>query len=192
MPSGLGEIRIEAILKAAQSIIAEQGVDAATMPAIASASKLSRPAVYQYFSSREHILAELVINGIADLSNDIDMHLAEIDDPLEQTRVWIHYSLGYLSSAEHRVISQISIRILPEGSRGMLTAMHGQFMTSLITPLTKLGVTDSTRTAHLIFAAISEAAKRIDGGSAYEHEAASLEKFVIAGIVGATSPSTSF
>jgi AcrR family transcriptional regulator len=190
LPTGLNQAKIDAILKATQHLISTHGVEAVTMPQIAKASNLSRPAVYQYFSSREHILAELVINEIADLSNDLDGHLAGIEDPLEQTRIWIHYSLGYLASAEHRVISQISIRVLPEESRGMLNAMHGHFMTSLIDPLTRLGVDDASRTAQLIFASISEAAKRIDGGSAYEHEAAILERFVIAGIVGTTNPST--
>jgi AcrR family transcriptional regulator len=190
MPSKQTEIKVESILKATQAIIASEGVEAVTMPRIALASKLSRPAIYQYFSSREHILAELVINEIADLSNALDSHLDKIKGPLEQTRIWIHYSLGYLASAEHRVISQISMRILPEESRGMLNAMHGHFMTSLINPLTILGVADAAGTAHLIFASIAEAAKRIDGGSAYENEAAILERFVIAGIVGATNPST--
>lgn len=189
MPASQSQIKIDAILKATQDIIASEGVEAVTMPRIASASKLSRPAIYQYFSSREHILAELVINEMADLSNELDIHLAKISDPLEQTRIWIHYSLGYLASADHRVISQISMRILPEESRGMLNAMHGHFMTSLINPLTVLGVADASRTAQLIFASIAEAAKRIDGGSAYEHEAAILERFVIAGVVGTTIPS---
>ncbi len=189
MSASQSHVKIHAILKATQDIIASEGVEAVTMPRIASASELSRPAIYQYFSSREHILAELVINEIADLSNDLDVHLAKISDPLEQTRIWLHYSLGFLASAEHRVISQISMRILPEESRGMLNAMHGHFMTSLINPLTVLGVADASRTAQLIFASIAEAAKRIDGGSAYEHEAAILERFVIAGVVGTTTPS---
>ena len=185
------QIKIDAILHAAQGIIAAHGVEAATMQRIAIASNLSRPAIYQYFQSREHILAELVINQIADLSNDLDVHLSKLEDPLEQIRIWIHYSLAYLASPEHRVISQISPNILPEESRGVLRAMHGHFMTSLINPLKRLGVTDGARTSQLIFASIAETAKRIDGGSAYEHEAAILERFVIAGVVGTISPSTS-
>jgi hypothetical protein len=87
-----------------------------------------------------------------------------------------------MSSEQHRVISQISLGSLPPESLGMIRAMHGHFMTSLQNPLTKLGVEDALRTGRLIFASVAEAAKRIDGGSAYEFEAASLEKFVIAGI----------
>ena len=189
MPNPQSENKVDAILLATQSIIASEGVDAATLPRIATACNLSRPAIYQYFASREHVLAELVINEIADLSNDLDAHLAQIEEPLEQARVWIHYSLAYLASAEHRVVSQISVSILPDDSRGMLNAMHGHFMTSLITPLTKIGVSDPVRTARLIYASIAEAAKRIDGGSAFENEAAILEQFVIGGVVGSANPS---
>lgn len=191
MPSPQSENKVDAILLATQSIIASEGVDAATLPRIATACNLSRPAIYQYFASREHVLAELVINEIADLSNDLDAHLAQIEEPLEQARVWIHYSLAYLASAEHRVVSQISISILPDDSRGMLNAMHGHFMTSLITPLAKIGVSDPVRTARLIYASIAEAAKRIDGGSAFENEAAILEQFVIGGVVGSANPTDS-
>ena len=191
MPSPQSENKVDAILLATQSIIASEGVDAATLPRIATACNLSRPAIYQYFASREHVLAELVINEIADLSNDLDAHLAQIEEPLEQARVWIHYSLAYLASAEHRVVSQISISILPDDSRGMLNAMHGYFMTSLITPLAKIGVSDPVRTARLIYASIAEAAKRIDGGSAFENEAAILEQFVIGGVVGSANPTDS-
>jgi AcrR family transcriptional regulator len=189
LPHSQSENKVGSILLATQSIIASEGVEAATLPRIASACNLSRPAIYQYFASREHVLAELVINEIADLSNDLDAHLAQIEEPLEQARVWIHYSLAYLASAEHRVVSQISINILPDDSRGMLNAMHGHFMTSLITPLTKIGVSDPVRTARLIYASIAEAAKRIDGGSAFENEAAILEQFVIGGVVGSANPS---
>ncbi len=189
MPHSQSENKVDSILLATQSIIASEGVEAATLPRIAAACSLSRPAIYQYFASREHVLAELVINELADLSNDLDAHLAQIEEPLEQARVWIHYSLAYLASAEHRVVSQISISILPDDSRGMLNAMHGHFMTSLITPLTKIGVSDPIRTARLIYASIAEAAKRIDGGSAFENEAAILEQFVIGGVVGSANPS---
>jgi AcrR family transcriptional regulator len=174
--------RAATILSATQRLISETGIDSATMPEIAKATGLSRPAIYQYFQSREHILAELVINDLADLSNDLDEHLKGIEEPSEQVRFWLHYSLAYMSSEQHRVISQISLNSLPTESLGMIRAMHGHFMTSLQNPLTELGIEDAMRTGQLIFASVAEAAKRIDGGSAYEFEAASLERFVISGI----------
>ena len=179
--------RLDLILDSAQGLISSSGVAAVTMAQLAKETGLSRPAIYQYFSSKEDVLAELVINEMADLSNAIDFQMQGIQDPMERIRVWIHYSLAHLASAEHRIIRQISVSSLPQEKRGLLNAMHGHFMTALVSPVAQIGISDVTATCHLIYAAVASAAKRIDEGSAFEREAAALEKFTIAGIKGALS-----
>lgn len=67
--------------------------------------------------------------------------------------------------------------------------MHGHFMTALINPITKLGARDVTATCHLIYSSVAATAKRIDEGNDYVREAAALEQFTIAGIIGALRPS---
>jgi AcrR family transcriptional regulator len=188
-PARVRDERQDAILAAAQNLIATHGVEAVTMRQLAAETKLSRPAIYQYFASLEHVLAELVINEIADLSNAVDEHVAKVDDPMEQVRIWIHYALAHLASQDHRAIREISITSLPEDSRGMVQAMHGHFMTALVNPISKLGAKDVTATCHLIYASVAAAAKRIDEGNDYAREAAALEQFTIAGIAGALRPS---
>jgi AcrR family transcriptional regulator len=187
-PAPVRDERQDAILQAAQSLIAEQGVEAVSMAELAKATGLSRPAIYQYFASKDHVLAELVINEMADLSNAIDEHIAKFEDPMERIRIWIHYTLAHLASAEHRVIREISIASLPEESRGMINAMHGHFMMALVSPVGQIGVRDVTATCHLIYASVAAAAKRIDEGSEYVREAAALEQFTVAGIAGALRP----
>jgi AcrR family transcriptional regulator len=179
--------RAESILEAAQTLISKHGVDKVSMSALGLVTGLSRPAIYQYFSSKEDVLAELVINEMADLSNEIDQRMLGIEDSMERIRVWIHYSLAHLASANHRIIRQISMDTLPPEKRGMLNAMHGHFMMALVSPITQIGIQDVTATCHLIYASVAEAAKRIDEGSAFEREAAALEKFTISGIKGALS-----
>ncbi len=179
----ISDERQEAILEAAQSLIANQGVEAVSMAELAKATGLSRPAIYQYFASRDHVLAELVINEMADLSNAIERHIEGLVDPMERIRIWIHYSLAHLASAEHRIVREISIASLPEESRGMINAMHGHFMVALLSPIREIGVKDVTATAHLIFASVAGAAKRIDEGSEFVREAAALEQFTVAGLI---------
>ena len=181
--SRISDERQEAILAAAQSLIAAKGVDAVSMAVLAKATGLSRPAIYQYFASKDHVLAELVINEMADLSNAIERHIKGLKDPMERIRIWVHYSLAHLASAEHRIIREISIASLPEESRGMINAMHGHFMTALLSPVREIGIRDVTATAHLIFASVAAAAKRIDEGSEFVREAAALEQFTIAGLM---------
>lgn len=185
MAPATAQRRREAILDAALRIIESGGAESISMATLAEQSGLSRPAIYQYFSSREHILGELLINDMADLSNEIDRLLSPLDDPFEQVRVWMHYSLSHVSSEQHRLVREISAEHLPEDMRGELMAMHGYFMTSLVTPLSQLGVEEPTSLVHLIFGAVNAAAKRIVAGASFVSEAAVLETFVVAGIEAA-------
>jgi AcrR family transcriptional regulator len=174
--------RQEAILGAAIALVKDGGPESVSMAELAAKTGLSRPAIYQYFSSREHVLGEVVINEMADLSNEIDRLVGTVDDPMEQVRVWIHYSLAHLASEEHVAIRKISMDTLPEDLRGELRAMHGYVMLSLINPLTELGVDDPSALCGMIFGSISAAAKRVEEGASITAEAKALEVFVVSGI----------
>ena len=185
MPNPVADTRKEAILSASLELLDADGIEGVSMARIAEVTGLSRPAIYQYFSSRENILGELLINDMADLSNEIDRIVSAEQEPMEQVRLWIHYSLAHISSKEHRVVLEISVKNLREDQRGELMAMHGYFLTSLISPLRELGIEDPSSQVSMIFAAITSSAQRIDEGKTFICEAAALEKFVIAGIEAA-------
>lgn len=176
------ETRKEALLGAALVLVKEQGPDAVSMAQLAHVTGLSRPAIYQYFASREHILGELAINEMADLSNETDRLVGSLDDPLEQVRLWIHYSLAYMASEEHVAIRKISTDSLPDDLRGVLRAMHGYVMMTLIGSLTELGVEDPSALCGMIFGAISASAKSVEDGAPLVSEARALETFVVSGI----------
>jgi AcrR family transcriptional regulator len=172
------------ILEAAAEIIMESGASSVTMSSIAQASGVSRSGIYQYFSSREHILAELVINDMADLANELDKIVSQTSSPEKQLELWVQHTLTHLLSSYHRVVSEISIKSLPEESRSLLRSMHGQFMLSLMSPLGKLSPEDSQALAGFVYSSVVAAAKRIEEGGDFETEAATLKRFVISGVVG--------
>lgn len=182
MSPSIADSRREAILQSSLHLLDAEGIEAVQMARIAQETGLSRPAIYQYFSSRENILGELLINDMADLSNEVDRIVGGVEDPMEQVRMWIHYSLAHMASKEHRVVREISVKNLREDQRGELMAMHGLFLTSLISPLKDLGVADPSSVVSMIYASLSSAADRIASGKSFISEAATVEKFVMAGI----------
>ncbi len=184
------DARRDAIVGIAQHIVTTQGPEAVTMAHLAQASGLSRPAVYQYFASSSHVLAELVLNDMADLGNELDRLLAGISDPMERVRAWIHYSVGYLSTGEHQAIMAISHQSLPADTIGVIRAMHGLFMEQLGRPLGQLGVESPESLTGLIYAAVAAAAGRIASGADALAETRTLEVFVDAGITESLSPRT--
>ena len=174
--------RRDSILRAAQTLVIDQGADAVTMSQLAAQTGLSRPAVYQYFASSSHVLAELVLDDMADLTNDLERLLGKISDPRERVRAWIHYSVAYLATGEHQAVMTISRSALPEDTIGVIRAMHGLLMEQLSTPLEQLGVSSGPSLAGLIYAAVAAAAERIANGADALEQTNLLEVFVDAGL----------
>jgi AcrR family transcriptional regulator len=184
MPSRIRDHRQAEILDAALTEIRANGVTAMTMSRLAQLTGLSRPAIYQYFSSREHVLAELLIDDLADLVNEIDCHVCEITDPVERIRVWVNRSLMHLANGDHSIIREISESSLPDESREVVRVLHGQFMMSLISPVRELGIEGIDSACHMIYSAVQSAAKRIEAGFEFNAEAKAAENFAIAGLLG--------
>jgi AcrR family transcriptional regulator len=181
------DTRDGAILSAALRLITLSGPEAVTMSALAQETGLSRPAIYQYFSSSHHVLGELLVNEMADLSNQLDRLVSSFADPMEQVRSWVHYCLAYLSNGDHHAIQNIAIHSLPPEYIGELKAMHGFFMSTLLGPLEALGVAEPNSLCGLIYGSVSAAGKRIAEGSDFVREAKMLEVFIEAGIGSALS-----
>lgn len=184
MTSKIRDSRQAEILDAALNEIRANGVESLTMSRLAQLTGLSRPAIYQYFASREHVLAELLIDDLADLANEIDRHIAVIDEPIERIRVWVNRSLLHLANGDHSIIREISETSLPEQSREVVRVLHGQFMMSLISPVRELGITSIDSACHMVYSAVQSAAKRIESGFDFDSEAKAAENFAIAGLLG--------
>ena len=184
MRSTIRDSRNAEILDAALAEIRLNGVASLTMSRLARLTGLSRPAIYQYFSSREHVLAELLIDDLADLVNEIDRHISEISDPVERIRFWVNRSLFHLANGDHSIIREISESSLPDESREVVRVLHGQFMMSLISPVRELGIETIDSACHMIYSAVQSAAKRIEAGCEFDAEAKAAEKFAIAGLLG--------
>ena len=184
MTSTIRDNRQAEILDAALIEIRANGVASLTMSRLAQLTGLSRPAIYQYFSSREHVLAELLIDDLADLVNEIDNYVSEFDDPVERIRIWVNRSLLHLANGDHSIIREISESSLPDVSREVVRVLHGQFMMSLISPVRELGIDAIDSACHMIYSAVQSAAKRIEAGFEFDSEAKAAENFAIAGLLG--------
>lgn len=174
--------REQEILAAALAELTEKEVTQISMSSLAARTGLTRTAIYQYFSSVDDIFAELVINDMADLVNTMDSQITQIDDPTERIRVWVLSSLEHLSSGEHAIIRRLSEINLAAEKRGIVRALHGQFMDSLSSPVKELELENAPSVCAHIAAVVNSAANRIDLGFDFAYEAAAAESFVMAAI----------
>lgn len=72
------EHRRREILAAAAALFAEQGLDGASLTAIAKAAGISKANVYRYFESREAIFLELLAQDMAAWVRDLERGLATL------------------------------------------------------------------------------------------------------------------
>ncbi|HCS40919.1 MAG TPA: hypothetical protein DIW44_15230 [Anaerolineaceae bacterium] len=78
-----------AVKAEAWKLITEQGADAVALRAIARALNITAPAIYNYFTSREELIAALVADADADLGRTLtEAHNPHLDDDADvQLRV---------------------------------------------------------------------------------------------------------
>lgn len=182
MPTASRSQREMNILDATLAEIIEGGIDSVSMQKIAQRCGLTRTAIYQYFSSVDDVFAELVINDMADLVNEIDQKVSQFSDPYEQVRIWVHYSLAHLSTGEHAYIRKLSERTMPEAKRGLIRALHGQFMFGLFAPVEQIRPKDSESVCAFIAATVNAAATRIESGQPFAVEAHAVEEFIMSAL----------
>jgi AcrR family transcriptional regulator len=182
MPTSNRSVKERAILEATLAQLRETGTANITMQQIANRCSMARSAIYQYFSSVEDIFAELVINDMADLVNEIDIRMAKVSDPVGQVNAWLHYSLKHLSDGEHAQIRRLSELKMPQEKRDLLRILHGQFMMSLLSPVTQINPDHSESTCAYIASVVNSAANRIDAGADFAKESEAVSQFVTAAI----------
>ncbi|MDB6145607.1 MAG: TetR family transcriptional regulator [Pseudomonas sp.] len=73
--------RIDAILAATESVVAEGGYDDLTMVKIAARAGITHSSIYHYFTSVEAILAELISRLMAEFDRSTDEILARAQTP---------------------------------------------------------------------------------------------------------------
>ena len=182
MPTSTRALKQNAILEATLAELQETGTANISMQQIANRCSMTRSAIYQYFSSVEDIFAELVINDMADLVNEIEVRMAQSSEPISQVNAWLHYSLKHLSDGEHAQIRKLSELNMPDAKRDLLRILHGQFMMSLLVPVTQINPDNSEATCAYIASAVNSAANRIDAGAEFGKEARAVAQFVTAAI----------
>jgi AcrR family transcriptional regulator len=80
------------ILKAARSIVKEEGWQGLSMRKIADKIEYTAPIIYEYFSNKEAILQELTCKGFILLSKDLEAVKAQDITPAEKLEcMWMTY-----------------------------------------------------------------------------------------------------
>jgi AcrR family transcriptional regulator len=100
--------RLELILHIAQELFYERGYHAVSLRDLAAAVGLNPSSLYYYFDSKEKLLLELIIHGMALLTATTQAAIDALPDasPKERLRAAIRANVSY--HIEHRALASLS------------------------------------------------------------------------------------
>jgi len=90
-----GETTEKAIREAAVKAIANHGFEAASLRDIAKEVGIRAPSLYNYISSKEQLLYELMKDPLSSMLTEYRALVKEIDDPAEKLRVFVQVHLNF-------------------------------------------------------------------------------------------------
>jgi AcrR family transcriptional regulator len=105
------ETRREAIMKVALEVFREVGFDAASMSQIAARVGGSKATLYNYFSSKEELLLEAMLDGARNYADEILVLLKVSGDLPTQLRRFVVSLLKVVHSAETVEILRVAISV---------------------------------------------------------------------------------
>jgi len=90
-----GETTEKSIREAAVKAIAKHGFEAASLREIAKDVGIRAPSLYNYISSKEQLLYELMKDPLTSMLTEYRALVKEIDDPADKLRVFVRVHLGF-------------------------------------------------------------------------------------------------
>lgn len=176
------EIRRQQLVNAALSLALESGVEAVTITAVAKRAGLSRPAVYEYFSSSADLITDLIVEEMDYYCKRLTSAITNADDPFEKLELWIREALLYIADGRHLLAKSLSAITPPEFRQEEVAMGHRKLMTTFIAPLEEIGFENPRAAAALLQSIIDATAIRIDSGNPVESEIQQALTFALAGL----------
>ncbi len=162
--------RYSSLLEAAVSIALESGSSAITITAVAKRAGISRAGAYEYFASKEELIADLIIDEIQIWSSSLSNQVELAQTPQAKVMAWVQGSLDYILSGKHKLARELSSITVPTERINEVREAHYLLMQPLVEALAQCSVSDPMRTSMYINGLLDVATRRIDSGKNNEGE----------------------
>lgn len=171
------------LISAATEIALEESSASISIAAVAARAGLSRTSVYEYFSSSQDLVADLLIEELKNFAEHLSSAIADERDPITSLTIWIETSLNYVGDGRHLLAKSLHATTLPRERSAEIAAAHRQMLAPLGKTFAELGITDTARAFAQLQALTDVATRRIESGAATaQEEIAVTTDFYIAGV----------
>jgi AcrR family transcriptional regulator len=156
--------RLRTLLAAARDLVAEEGPDALTLGALAQRVGLSRPSVYEYFRSRDDLVAAIVEDEMPRWEAELTASVDQEASPADRIAAYVRAQLSMIRDGRHAAAVALSAHALGDDYRERIRAEHERLMLPLVSALRDAGIPEPRLRAYLIQGVINAAVPLVAGG----------------------------
>jgi len=146
------------LLDGARALVAEEGIEALTLAALARRVGLSRPGLYEYFRSKDDLVAAILEEELPRWASLVEAALAGAEGVDGKVAAYIRCQLEVMTDGRHAAAVALVEHALAEPAVGRIRAAHAQLLRPLAAALEAGGVADAGLRAELIQALVDAAA----------------------------------
>ena len=162
--------RLRALLDAGRELVTEGGPEALTLAALARRVGLSRPSLYEYFRSREELVAAIVIDELPEWGRHLDRAVAAAEGTPAKIEAYLRTELEIIVDGSHGAVVALSAHALPDSSRDQIKAEHERLLAPLVAVLRAADVPRPELRAMLVHGMVEAAARTLTPGRSDHNE----------------------
>jgi AcrR family transcriptional regulator len=157
--------RRRVLLDAARALLTDNPHEAFSLTAVATRAGLPRSSVYEYFSSREDVLLELVHEVLPNWSRRVNAAMDAAATPEEKVLAYATANLRLVAAGEHALATALIQSVPGDQVTASTQLMHDEMSRPLHAALDQLGVPDPAASARLISSVVYTASRMIEDGA---------------------------
>jgi AcrR family transcriptional regulator len=161
---------LRALLDAGRDLVAENGPDALTLAALARRVGLSRPSLYEYFRSREELVAAIVTDELPEWAKHLERAVATAKGTPEKIEAYLRAELEIITDGRHSAVVALSAHALPESSRTQIREEHERLLAPLVEVLREANVDNPQLRALLVHGMVEAASRAVAPGKTAHNE----------------------
>ncbi|MQY07795.1 TetR/AcrR family transcriptional regulator [Actinomadura macrotermitis] len=150
--------QLRTLLDAARALVAEEGIEALSLAALARRVGLSRPSLYEYFRSRDDLVAAIVEEELPRWAELTERALSGPADLVGKIEAYVRAQLVVMTDGRHAAAVALVEHALAEPARERIRDGHAMLMKPLVTALAEAGVPDPGLRAELVQGVVDAAA----------------------------------
>ena len=154
------EQRRLALHQAATDLILRDG--AFTVAEVAAHVGLSRSAVYEYYSCAADLIADVLVDELADWADVLSTATRDVTDTAERVEAWVRAVLRYVADGRHALVRAAGAIDLPPTRRAEVSARHRDLIEPLHEALSQVHGLDADQAARLVWGVVDAAIGRIE------------------------------